>query len=315
MNLVRTPGTSRAKIAYLFCRYWPLVTYPITLWVQVLDHDRSLCESIFRIPMFLTIPNLGTAAGVLVLRIYAFTGGKSFVVAFLTLCFVVVAGYQAFVASARAMLIPKGNGCFPVDTGTAKHLSGYFLAALLFDCTVTLTFTIYAARIVKLRYSELSRFTRIFIREGAAYFLAISVINIINAGFNFQPVLPEQTVNVPMSLLLPNLLACRLVLNLRNAVSSGEQSTLNATSGDNIQFNNAVYSNEFALSDMKRTSQRPTSRFSGVKWSQAPSSPMRAEFSPTRYPRVSRNVLPIEEGEDAPTSQKASYTSNDPTLV
>lgn len=69
----------------------------------------------------------------------------------------------------------------------------------------------------------MSSLTRVFLREGAAYFLAISAINIINGIFNFQyvvitpfllhqiqrlsrPYIPMQTNAVPFGLLLPNLL-------------------------------------------------------------------------------------------------------------
>lgn len=55
-------GITRAKAAYAFCRYWPILTYPIIIWVQGYDHDRALCEKIFRIPMLIAIPNFASAA-------------------------------------------------------------------------------------------------------------------------------------------------------------------------------------------------------------------------------------------------------------
>lgn len=35
-------------------------------------------------------------------------------------------------------------------------------------------------------YGSMTDFTRMFVREGAFYFLAISAVNIINGYFNYQ---------------------------------------------------------------------------------------------------------------------------------
>lgn len=244
---LRGSRISRGKITYLFCRYWPLLTYPIIMWVQVSDHNRTLCANIFKVPMFLTILNLLSAAGILVVRLYAFTNRNNAIAIFLIACMITVAIYQAFVAAVKSALIPIGNGCFPVDTGKEKHLSGYFLASLLLDCTITITFVIYTIVRISVAYKDMSTVTRVFIREGAAYFMAISAVNIINGGFNFQPNLPMQTVAVPFSLLLANILACRLVLNLHSAVvekddglqplslsSSGRNPSADAEAGETL---------------------------------------------------------------------------------
>ncbi|KZW03080.1 hypothetical protein EXIGLDRAFT_320175 [Exidia glandulosa HHB12029] len=244
---------TRGKLAYIFCRYWPLLTYPITMWVQVLDHDPTICEKIYRIPMFLAIPNLAAAAGILILRIYAFTGGKRSVLVLLLSCLVSVMAFQVFVAVSRSKLIGLPIGCYPVDTGSAKYLSGYFMAPLLFDCITTATFAFYAVRQTSVSWSEMGTFSQVFIREGACYFLAISSINIVNGAMNFQPNVPMATVAVPLSLLLANLLACRLVLNLRSAVAEGQDS-LHPLSVDNgepirmpIRVNRDVVLEEYAL--------------------------------------------------------------------
>ncbi|KZV83461.1 hypothetical protein EXIGLDRAFT_842940 [Exidia glandulosa HHB12029] len=236
-KLVFTEGVSRAKVAYAFCRYWPILTYPVILWVQGIDHDRSVCEKIFRIPMLIAIPNVSSwhfpstfrgseadvnrattkfasAASILILRIYAFTGANRFVALFLMATFLGVIGYQAWVGAVEAVLIPMGNGCYPVNGSNEKWLSGYFIAALLWDCIATLVFLVYALK-MKMKWADTSKMTRIFIREGAGYFLAISIINIINGAFNLGPTVLMSGTMVPMGMLLPNILACRLVINLR----------------------------------------------------------------------------------------------------
>jgi len=148
-------GSWRGRIAYLFCRFWPLITYPVTLWIQMNDHNPTKCEGLYKVPIFVTIlnvraltylvvmiarlissfdlcslpfrattyiayilhsvdyadpptitnhahPQLVGAAGILILRIYAFTGGKKWVACFLGACLVTVATFQAYVAGARS---------------------------------------------------------------------------------------------------------------------------------------------------------------------------------------------------------------------
>ena len=43
----------------------------------------------------------------------------------------------------------------------------------------------------------MGQLTRLFVREGAAYFILISAINLLNVAFNMQPYVPIADVNVP----------------------------------------------------------------------------------------------------------------------
>lgn len=50
----------------------------------------------------------------------------------------------------------------------------------------------------KLKYTQMSKLTsRTFLREGAAHFIAISTINLLNVAFNMQPYVPMADINVP----------------------------------------------------------------------------------------------------------------------
>ncbi|EJD49488.1 hypothetical protein AURDEDRAFT_161594 [Auricularia subglabra TFB-10046 SS5] len=197
---------SFAKVVYLLSRYYPLATYPISMWVQIQDHNRTLCEKIYNLPMFLVIPNQVFAEFILILRTYAFTGGNRPLFVILCASLAAVAIYQAWVGATQSALIPFGNGCFPVDKGAARHLSGFFLSTLLFDSLITLVFVIYAIRVISFKSGVTNPITKLFIREGFAYFLCISAVNIANGVLNFQPNGAMATVNVPMSLVLPSVL-------------------------------------------------------------------------------------------------------------
>ncbi|KZW03055.1 hypothetical protein EXIGLDRAFT_828814 [Exidia glandulosa HHB12029] len=206
---------SLAKLAYLLCRYYFLLSHPISLWVQFYVSDPTLCQHVYNLPIFLGVPNLIFTEAILILRTYAFTGGKKAVLVSLSICLVVPVVYQVWVGTASAMM-PGGHGCFPVDVGKARHLSGTFLSMVLYDVLITVVFFGYAFRVLNFELGLATPLTKLFMREGFVYFVCITAINIANSILNFQSNGALGTVGVPMSLSLPSVLCCRLVLNLRH---------------------------------------------------------------------------------------------------
>ena len=50
VNLQVYPAPWNAvKVAYLFCRYYPLAIAPFHLWGLVGDHEQNVCESTYKI--------------------------------------------------------------------------------------------------------------------------------------------------------------------------------------------------------------------------------------------------------------------------
>ncbi|KZW03061.1 hypothetical protein EXIGLDRAFT_828817 [Exidia glandulosa HHB12029] len=231
LSLVKTPGVSPAKLAYLFCRYWPLATYPVGLWVDVPDHTHELCEKIFRLPLILQVLNFTGPALVISIRVHAFTGRSTSLSVLLTACLVIFTLYQFWVMTTQAALNPQ-FGCFPVDVGPAKHLAGHFLAPLLFDCIAILIVIVHAIRTIPFHLWSASTITRVFITDGVYYFVMILYLHVFNAFMSFQPDRAISGVGVPLDLLLPSILACRLVLNLRRAVLQDPDVPSNDKFGD-----------------------------------------------------------------------------------
>lgn len=240
MDLLRTQGISPAKAAYLFCRYWALLSYPIILWAQVEVTDGALCGVLFRIPLifstinvraysrlcrsttthFLTQQQFSSSASVLIVRVYAFAGLRTSVAVILAVAFSAVAFFQAWVVFTQIELVPDAPACFPQDRHPGTHfLSWYFLAPFLFDVLATGIFVACAARIRHARASG-GAAVSVFVREGLVYFLAISAVNLGNAAMSIQPHTAISGVLAPFSMCLPNVLACRLVINLRSTVST-----------------------------------------------------------------------------------------------
>jgi len=120
----------------------------------------------------------------------------------------------------KTALVPFGNSCYPVEAGAnstnGRYLSGFFFSPLLFDCLSVIVFIAYALSRFKFKLSLASDFTRHFMREGFLYFLAISTINFANSAMTFQNFnVSYSGVVTALSMLLPNIFACRLVINLR----------------------------------------------------------------------------------------------------
>ncbi|EJD49446.1 hypothetical protein AURDEDRAFT_161552 [Auricularia subglabra TFB-10046 SS5] len=217
-------------IAYVFCRYWPLLTYPLILWAQVAEADPAVCARVFQLPLFLAIINFAAAASVLIVRIYAFTGSRVTVASGLICVFLAAGLYQVWAVATQIKLVDGAPACFPEDKDpSSKALSFYFFAPFLFDLVATSVFIFCAARI-RFATAGSSAAVTVFIREGIVYFLAISAINLGNAAMSFQSRVHISGTLAAFSMSMPNILACRLVINLRSTTAKPIEGLTNVNS-------------------------------------------------------------------------------------
>ncbi|KZW00430.1 hypothetical protein EXIGLDRAFT_667485 [Exidia glandulosa HHB12029] len=212
------------KCIYLFCRYWPILFVPYTLWVYTTNHPEDTCKKVFQsVPLLMTF-NMISAELVLLIRTYAFLGRKTWMLAGLLALLAGVLGYQLYVPIAEMELLPLGppgtlGPCFPVAKPHSAQVTGFFIAPLLFDGFVT-ALTVWKAFSMRYRFNKGSRestpLVTTFVNEGLFTFLLISLANLINGAFYLQPVAVLQALNIPLSIMFPNILASRLILALRN---------------------------------------------------------------------------------------------------
>ncbi|KAH7097157.1 hypothetical protein BKA62DRAFT_833498 [Auriculariales sp. MPI-PUGE-AT-0066] len=188
---------SVTKVAYLLCRFWPLVTHPIVIWVDTLDHSNDFCDRMFRVPLIIFIINFALASAMLSIRLYAFTRCNRKVAATAAMTLSGVCIYQIYTIAEKLSHVPTGK-CYPIGKNPAsgRYRAGYFFAPVLFDCNVVIIFLIYLIE-NRLRYTTYSG------------------------------------VLVPWGVLLPNVLACRLMLSMRRAVSNAVNETTPEWSGFN----------------------------------------------------------------------------------
>ncbi|KAF9270645.1 hypothetical protein L218DRAFT_969139 [Marasmius fiardii PR-910] len=181
------------KVAYLFCRYWVIAVVPYLLYCFVADHSRETCEKIYRYPVALAMWNQVGSESVLLIRTYAFFNRNIYILGFLILALSGVVVYQIYVDATQMLLI----------------------APLLFDTLVTFMTIIKAFSLRRCNGGSNSRLIQTFLREGVFYYILISIANLINGIFYLQPRQAMSAINIPLSVMMAPILACRLILDLR----------------------------------------------------------------------------------------------------
>ncbi|KAF8215851.1 hypothetical protein K438DRAFT_1914743 [Mycena galopus ATCC 62051] len=207
------------KVAYLFCRYWVIAVVPYLLYCFVADHSLATCQKIYKAALALW--NQVGSESVLLIRTYAFFNRNVYVLWFLLSAISGVVAYQLYVDTSQMDLLPffkppfdKGP-CFPISKPHSAHLLGMSIAPLLFDTMVTLMTIWKAFRIRRRNGGPNSRLIQTFLREGVFYYILISIANLVNGIFYLQPRQVMSAINIPLSVMMPPILACRLILDLR----------------------------------------------------------------------------------------------------
>ncbi|KAF8971753.1 hypothetical protein BDZ97DRAFT_1913662 [Flammula alnicola] len=210
------------KMAYLFCRYWVITVVPYLLYCFVSDHPRATCERIYKIPVALAMWNQVGSESVLLIRTYAFFSRNVYVLCFLVSALSGVVAYQLYVDTTQMLLLPFFKP--PFDKGPVFlcrnrirriYSVGFFIAPLLFDTVITFMTVWKAFNIRRRNGGPNSRLIQTFLREGVFYYILISIANLINGVFYLQPRQVISAINIPLSVMLGPVLACRLILDLR----------------------------------------------------------------------------------------------------
>ncbi|KAG8999489.1 hypothetical protein FRB95_014276 [Tulasnella sp. JGI-2019a] len=240
-RLIHKSQWSVIKVLYLLCRYWPIVTIPFTLWVFIGDHTEAECNKLFRIPEAIAMWNQIFAEAVLVVRTYAFYGNSIRLFVFFCTCLATLAAFQIYVVVAGMTLLPfvspPTGPCFPsvIHSGSPLIMI-FFILPLVFDTMIT-GFTI--VRAIRYRHQVAggtgSPLINMIVREGLFYFVLISGANLVNGIFYWQPNASMSALNIPLSIMLTDVLACRLILDLRERGKAGSSSShpVNSNGGQN----------------------------------------------------------------------------------
>jgi len=220
------------KIAYLFCRYYPLVVAPFLFWGLVGNHDVTVCRTYYHALYACVMPTMLSAQFILMLRSYAFSGRKRLVLLTLSTSFLGLVGYVLWVLSKELsltalFLIDERSGCFATSNqpvpGLLRAIGAYQLGVIsvltaAFDC---LNMFIVIRHCVRER-STLGPLGESFLKQGVLVYVIMTSLNALTIGTYFSNHLLFQAQGSWFAYILPSALSCRLVLLLRRKASPTE---------------------------------------------------------------------------------------------
>ncbi|KAJ8691778.1 hypothetical protein PTI98_011314 [Pleurotus ostreatus] len=239
VELIHQASWSSMKIAYMICRYLPLLTCPIYLWAWLGKHPPELCAKLVH-PLYgcLTLFQL-SAQAVMLIRTYAFTGRKLRVLIMLTACYLAVVASELWLFSTRFVFpqeihVALGyTGCFGNDAGAqsgslfdtkrrvALQSGCVLLGIFLLDAIMTATIIFHCIRI----RSTQGALGKAFIAQGLVAFLAMSSVNLPGAIIYLWGARLYNGIGLPY-LFMSDIMACRLILLLRRKATPTEAELL-----------------------------------------------------------------------------------------
>ncbi|TFK75040.1 hypothetical protein BDN72DRAFT_605914 [Pluteus cervinus] len=239
----RAPTWTLMKGAYLICRYYPLVVVPIVMWQYLGNFTLETCKSMVLPINAIMTPFLFTAQGVMLVRAYAFTGRKPQILALLLVFYAILLGVDFWVFCDHYAPPPVAyyeavgvTGCFP-DHGSGElhfRLGLVKLAATSMDLVSLLVVMIHCRK----TYRSQGVLVSFFVNQGLGAFAAITAINMACAIFYYQPNSAYDRVGLPFVLVVPNVIACRVILELRQKATP--------TMDDLVQHHSTIVRNALA---------------------------------------------------------------------
>jgi len=222
------------KIAYLFCRYYPLAIAPFIFWGFVGNHEKALCESYYHALYACVMPMMLSAQFILMLRAYAFSGRKRLILVLLSASFLGLVSYVVWVVSTELtltalFLIEEHTGCFATSNQPtigsfrivrvgAYQIGLITVLSTIFDC---LNMFIVIWHCVQQR-STLGPLGQSFLKQGVLVYVIMTCMNALTIATYFTKHLLFQAQGSWFAYILPSALACRLVLLFRRKAAPTE---------------------------------------------------------------------------------------------
>jgi len=214
------------KLAYLFCRYYPLFVFPLYIWAFVGDHTISTCNKVTRPLYGLMSLFMMSAHVVFVIRTYAFAGRNRFILAFLIACWMGLFIFVTWILSTKYKFILAwhevvgDSACFGGDISRAAKFVPdnttwtwtqlYSVSTTVFDSLMTAIIFMHCLRF----RSTWGPLGRVIISQGLLAYIMLTVVNIA-ITVTYRSPDPKWDGIGFLSLIIPEVLACRLILMLR----------------------------------------------------------------------------------------------------
>ncbi|TFK71405.1 hypothetical protein BDN72DRAFT_456445 [Pluteus cervinus] len=229
-RLIYTPGWNAVKVAYLCCRFYPMLIWPFFIWTWMGNHTFETCARIQTVRQLLMLPMTLAPQAVMIIRAWAFTDRNRTVLFVLCVFLCSLVGCQIWIYSqieAGTKLFEFYNtaGCFndnstPKGRQATKRIGLILLFSSLLDLVAVFVMLWHYFRTRHLR----SPLGFILVRQAVTIFIIIAVLNAIAAASYLSTVFPAILTNMGLVFVLtvPNVLACRLLVQLRKHVSPSD---------------------------------------------------------------------------------------------
>ncbi|KAJ7708843.1 hypothetical protein B0H17DRAFT_1264259 [Mycena rosella] len=207
------------KVVYCLCRYYQLLLWPLVVFAYAGDHTASTCAKLTQLVSIFLFPMVRDlrASCVMLMRAYAFTGRNLKILVILLAFYAGLVGISILFFCTHVVPLPDttfqvlgGTGCFPdyiVPNGGTRLLA----ASAAMDLLSLSIIAIYCLRI----HSTRGSLGRVFISQGLGAFAVVLVVHGVALGIYFWPQNFYNGMGLPYILVISNLMACRLILELR----------------------------------------------------------------------------------------------------
>jgi len=221
IELIHPSRWNSIKMAYFLCRYYALLSWPIVLFAYVGNHTAQTCSKLMYPVNVLLFPMQFFAQGVMLMRAYAFTERHPAVLLVLCVCFGGLFGIDVWFFCINIPSLPAvtyeilgETGCFPnyaIATGNARvviAMSSSVAMDLLSLCIIV----VYCVR----KRTMLGSLGRTFLGQGFFAFAVVLIVHTFSMGMYYNPHAGfHNGIGLPCNLVISNIMACRLILDLR----------------------------------------------------------------------------------------------------
>lgn len=224
VELVHGSRWSSVKIAYLLCRYYPLLLWPLVMMAYAGSYTWQACTRLGPAVYILLGPCQLFPQAVMLMRAYAFSGRDRRILVLLLTCYAGLVAVDIWSFCTHITVLPEivymllgKTGCYPYfGKGFMGFRIGYSMVAATSMDLISLTIVL--VHCVRTRTQEIS-LARYFVNQGLVSFGLALAVNIGAAGFFFNQKSPHNGLGLPFVLVVSNIIACRVILDLRRKVS------------------------------------------------------------------------------------------------
>ncbi|KAH8925586.1 hypothetical protein BT69DRAFT_1348604 [Atractiella rhizophila] len=210
------------RVSFFFNRYWGLLTFVLAMCLLWLEFTPKTCNKFHILEPAATTILFLNCEFLLGTRVWVMWNRRKWIAYFFGIFAIAGTAVQvlSFAEDDALRLLPGLRGCISIR-GRDHYIWIYWVPLLLYDTTATIFMLV--PLISHWREAPPTRLISIFLRDGIAYFIIVSICNLVNVVYFSIPTEINPTLNCPLTLTFTTIMASRIVLHLRS-VAPGSNS-------------------------------------------------------------------------------------------